>query len=609
MCGIVGIIGQGPVAGSLVDALKRLEYRGYDSAGVATLEKGHLERRRAEGKLRNLEALLREKPLNGSIGVGHTRWATHGRPTENNAHPHATAKLAVVHNGIIENFRELREELAAQGHEFVTQTDTEAVAHLVTEKINQGLAPVDAVAASLPLLKGAFALGFLFEGEEDLLIGARRGAPLAVGYGEGGEMYLGSDALALAAFTDTITYLEDGDWVILKRGSAEFRDESNHVVKRARLKTQASAFLVDKGNYRHFMAKEIHEQPEVVARTLAHYLDFANGCVRLPFELPFDPKALTGITLTACGTAYYAGLVAKYWFERFARLRVEIDVASEFRYREAPMPDNGLMLVVSQSGETADTLASLRYAKAHGQKIIGVVNVPTSTIAREADVAAPTLAGPEIGVASTKAFTCQLTVLAALAIALGRARGALSAEEEKRLVNELMVVPGLLAEAMKLEPKIETLSHQLGKTSDVLYLGRGTSYPLALEGALKLKEISYIHAEGYAAGELKHGPIALIDEQLPVIVIAPSDPVLEKTVSNLQEVSARGGKIILIGDAHALAEAATPLAGEIRMPDMAPDFSAIVYAAPIQMLAYHTAVFMGKDVDQPRNLAKSVTVE
>jgi glucosamine--fructose-6-phosphate aminotransferase (isomerizing) len=609
MCGIVGILGQGPVAGSIIDALKRLEYRGYDSAGVATLEDGKLARRRAEGKLRNLEALLREQPLNGSVGIGHTRWATHGRPTENNAHPHATDKLAVVHNGIIENFRELRDELVAKGHVFVTQTDTEAVAHLVTEAIDQGLSPEQAVAQSLPRLKGAFALAFLFAGEDNLLIGARRGAPLAVGYGEGGEMYLGSDALALAAFTDTITYLEDGDWVILRRGSAVFRDESDEPVFRAKIRTQASAFLVDKGNYRHFMAKEIHEQPEVVARTLAHYIDFANGAVRLPFDLPFDAKKLTGLTITACGTAYYAGMVAKYWFERFARLRVEIDVASEFRYREAPLPDEGLMIVVSQSGETADSLASLRYAKAHGQRIVGVVNVPTSTIARESDVAAPTLAGPEIGVASTKAFTCQLTVLAALAVALGRARGVLDAATEQRLVNELMMVPGLLAETMKLEAGIEALSHRLGKTTDVLYLGRGTSYPLALEGALKLKEISYIHAEGYAAGELKHGPIALIDEQLPVIVIAPTDPVLEKTVSNLQEVSARGGKIILVGDAHAIDAAAVTLAGEIRMPDMAPDFTAIVYAAPIQMLAYYTAVFMGKDVDQPRNLAKSVTVE
>ncbi|WP_294540635.1 glutamine--fructose-6-phosphate transaminase (isomerizing) [uncultured Rhodoblastus sp.] len=609
MCGIVGILGQGPVAGSIIEALKRLEYRGYDSAGIATLELGKLARRRAEGKLRNLEALLRDQPLNGSVGIGHTRWATHGRPTENNAHPHATDKLAVVHNGIIENFRELRDDLLLKGHEFVTQTDTEAVAHLVTEAIDQGLSPEQAVAASLPLLKGAFALAFLFAGEDNLLIGARRGAPLAVGYGEGGEMYLGSDALALAAFTDTITYLEDDDWVILRRGSATFRDKTDEPVYRAKIRTQASAFLVDKGNYRHFMAKEIHEQPEVVARTLAHYIDFANGAVRLPFELPCDAEKLTGLTITACGTAYYAGMVAKYWFERFARLRVEIDVASEFRYREAPLPDEGLMIVVSQSGETADSLASLRYARAHGQKIVGVVNVPTSTIARESDVAAPTLAGPEIGVASTKAFTCQLTVLAALAVALGRARGVLDAATEQRLVNELMVVPGLLAEAMKLEAGIETLSHQLGKTADVLYLGRGTSYPLALEGALKLKEISYIHAEGYAAGELKHGPIALIDEQLPVIVIAPTDSVLEKTVSNLQEVSARGGKIILIGDAHAIEAAAAPLAGEIRMPDMAPDFTAIVYAAPIQMLAYYTAVFMGKDVDQPRNLAKSVTVE
>jgi glucosamine--fructose-6-phosphate aminotransferase (isomerizing) len=609
MCGIVGILGQGPVAGPLIDALKRLEYRGYDSAGIATLEDGRLQRRRAEGKLRNLEALLREKPLHGSVGIGHTRWATHGRPTENNAHPHTTDKLAVVHNGIIENFRELRDELIAQGHEFVTQTDTEAVAHLVTEQIRRGLSPEQAVAASLPRLKGAFALALLFDGEENLLIGARRGAPLAVGYGEGGEMYLGSDALALAAFTDTITYLEDGDWVILRRGSAEFRNENNEPVSRPKLKTQASAFLVDKGNYRHFMAKEIHEQPEVVARTLAHYIDFSAGAVRLPFELPFDAKSLTGITLTACGTAYYAGLVAKYWFERFARLRVEIDVASEFRYREAPLPDQGLMIVVSQSGETADSLASLRYAKANGQTIIGVVNVPTSTIARESDVAAPTLAGPEIGVASTKAFTCQLTVLAALAVALGRARGVLDAAEERRLVNELMVVPGLLAEAMKLEAGIETLAQHLAKATDVLYLGRGTSYPLALEGALKLKEISYIHAEGYAAGELKHGPIALIDEELPVIVIAPSDPVLEKTVSNLQEVSARGGRIMLVGDSNAIEAAAVTLAGEIRMPDMAPEFTAIVYAAPIQMLAYYTAVHMGKDVDQPRNLAKSVTVE
>jgi glutamine---fructose-6-phosphate transaminase (isomerizing) len=609
MCGIVGILGQGPVAGPLVDALKRLEYRGYDSAGIATLEDGELARRRAEGKLRNLEALLQKQPLHGSVGIGHTRWATHGRPTENNAHPHATDRLAVVHNGIIENFRELRDELIAKGHKFVSQTDTEAVAHLVTESLNQGLSPEQAVAASLPRLKGAFALAFVFRGEENLLIGARRGAPLAVGYGEGGEMYLGSDALALAAFTDTITYLEDDDWVILRRGSAVFRGADNEIVVRGKVKTQASAFLVDKGNHRHFMAKEIHEQPEVVARTLAHYIDFASGAVRLPFELPFDAASLTGITITACGTAYYAAMIAKYWFERLARLRVEIDVASEFRYREAPLPEQGVMIVVSQSGETADTLAGLRYAKAHGQKIIGVVNVPTSTIARESDVAAPTLAGPEIGVASTKAFTCQLTVLAALAVAFGRARGVLDAEMEKKLVNELMVVPGLLAETLKHEAAIEALSHQLGKTTDVLYLGRGPSYPLALEGALKLKEISYIHAEGYAAGELKHGPIALIDEQLPVIVIAPTDAVLEKTISNLQEVAARGGRIIMVGDAHAIDAASVTLAGEIRMPDMAPDFAAIVYAAPIQMLAYYTAVAMGKDVDQPRNLAKSVTVE
>ncbi|MFN3892606.1 MAG: glutamine--fructose-6-phosphate transaminase (isomerizing) [Beijerinckiaceae bacterium] len=608
MCGIVGIIGLEPVAGRLIEALKRLEYRGYDSAGLATLEEGRLERRRAEGKLRNLEARLSEHPLHGLVGIGHTRWATHGRPTENNAHPHATERLAVVHNGIIENFRELREELTARGHRFVTETDTEVVAHLVTEEMEKGKEPVAAVAAALPRLKGAFALAFVFNGAPDLLIAARQGAPLAVGYGQG-EMFLGSDALALAPFTDTLTYLEDGDWAILSREGAEFRDASGRVVARAKQKTQASAFLIDKGNHRHFMAKEIHEQPEVVGRTLAHYLDMSSGRVRLPFDIPFDASKLTRVTISACGTAYYAGLIGKYWIERYARIPVEIDVASEFRYRDAPLDETGLMIVVSQSGETADTLASLRYAKAKGQKVLSVVNVPTSTIARESDAVALTLAGPEIGVASTKAFTCQLSVLACLAIAVGRARGVLSDGREQELVSQLIGIPGLMAEAVKREVLIEQISTSLAKAKDVLYLGRGTSYPLALEGALKLKEISYIHAEGYAAGELKHGPIALIDEAMPVIVIAPHDSVIEKTVSNMQEVAARGGRIILIGDEKTAAEAAISFDGLISMPEMSPDFAPIVYAVPAQMLAYHTAVTMGKDVDQPRNLAKSVTVE
>jgi glucosamine--fructose-6-phosphate aminotransferase (isomerizing) len=608
MCGIVGIIGREPVAGRLVEALKRLEYRGYDSAGIAALEGGVLARRRAEGKLRNLDAKLEREPLHGHVGIGHTRWATHGRPTENNAHPHATERLAVVHNGIIENFRELREELTALGHVFASETDTEVVAHLVTHEMGRAKAPREAVAAALPRLKGAFALAFIFNGEDNLLIGARQGAPLAVGYGEG-EMFLGSDALALAPFTDSITYLEDGDWAILTRDGVEFRDAAGAVVRRARQKTQASAFLIDKGNHRHFMAKEIHEQPEVVGRTLAHYLDMSNGCVNLPFEMPFDASKLTRVTISACGTAYYAGLIGKYWIERYARIPVEIDVASEFRYRDAPLDPSGLMIVVSQSGETADTLASLRYAKENGQKVLSVVNVPTSTIARESDAVALTLAGPEIGVASTKAFTCQLSVLACLAIAIGRARGAVTPEREKALVSQLIAVPGLMAEAVKREPAIEQLAAALSKAKDVLYLGRGTSYPLAMEGALKLKEISYIHAEGYAAGELKHGPIALIDETMPVIVIAPHDGVFEKTVSNMQEVAARGGRIVLIGDARAAAEAAIDFQAVVAMPDMAPDFAPIVYAVPAQMLAYHTAVVMGKDVDQPRNLAKSVTVE
>lgn len=608
MCGIVGILGKGPVAFDIVDSLKRLEYRGYDSAGVAVLVDGEIVRVRAEGKLKNLEAKLRDAPVSGRVGIGHTRWATHGKPTEANAHPHATERLAVVHNGIIENFRELRDELRAEGRVFASETDTEVVAHLVTSLMDKQMSAQEAVAAALPRLHGAFALAFVFKGEENMLIGARRGAPLAVGHGDG-EMYLGSDALALAPFTETITYLDDGDWVVLDRQSARFFDESGRSVKRKSQRSQAGAFLVDKGNHRHFMAKEIHEQPEVIGRTLAHYIDMGAGTVRLPFVQPFDWAKVGRLSIAACGTAFIAGQVAKYWFERIARLPVEIDIASEFRYREAPMTPGDAMLVISQSGETADTLAALRYGKEQGQHVMAVVNVPTSTIARESHVVAPTLAGPEIGVASTKAFTCQLTVLACLAIAAGRARGVLDAAREQILVNQLIAVPGLVAEALKHEGPIEDLARELSKATDVLYLGRGTSFPLAMEGALKLKEISYIHAEGYAAGELKHGPIALIDESMPVIVLAPRDHWFEKTVSNVQEVAARGGAIVLIGPAGISEEASVETLADITMPDMAPEFSALVYAVPAQLLAYHTAVVMGKDVDQPRNLAKSVTVE
>jgi glucosamine--fructose-6-phosphate aminotransferase (isomerizing) len=608
MCGIVGILGKTPVAGQVVEALKRLEYRGYDSAGVATLENGQLQRRRAEGKLRNLEIKLSEAPLSGIIGIGHTRWATHGKPNETNAHPHATDRLAVVHNGIIENFRELKAELEEAQIRFETETDTEVVAQLVTYEMRQGRSPVEAVAAVLPRLRGAFALGFLFAGEEDLLIGARHGAPLAIGYGDG-EMYLGSDALALAPFTDEIGYLDEGDWAILTRSGAEIRDASGKVVQRPRQRIHTGSFIADRGNYRHFMAKEIHEQAEVVGRTLAHYVNFAAGRVELPLELPFDFKDVNRLSISACGTAYLAGLIAKYWFERVARLPVEIDVASEFRYREAPLEPGNVALFVSQSGETADTLASLRYAKANGQHILSVVNVPTSTMARESSVVAQTLAGMEVGVASTKAFTCQLTVLLCLAIAAGRARGTFTAAEEKELIDALLAVPGLISEALKREASIEALTRDLSKAKDVLYIGRGTSYPLALEGALKLKEISYIHAEGYAAGELKHGPIALIDEAMPVIVIAPHDAWFEKTVSNMQEVAARGGRIILITDDKGAESTDLNTLATIVMPTAHPVVAPIVHAIPVQLLAYHTAVFMGKDVDQPRNLAKSVTVE
>jgi glucosamine--fructose-6-phosphate aminotransferase (isomerizing) len=608
MCGIVGILGRAPVAEQLVDSLKRLEYRGYDSAGVATLEGDHLDRRRAEGKLRNLEAKLKTSPLSGHSGIGHTRWATHGKPTENNAHPHATDNVTVVHNGIIENFRELREMLEKQGAKFSSETDTEVVAHLVNSYLLTGVSPQEAVKASLPQLHGAFALAFLFKGHNDLMIGARKGSPLAIGHGDG-EMYLGSDAIALAPFTDTISYLEDGDWVVLSREVGVIYDEHGTVVNRDVLKSGASSLLVDKANYRHFMAKEIHEQPEVVGHTLARYIDMATERVTMPLKLPFDFKDIRRVSIVACGTASYAGFIAKYWFERLGRVPVEIDVASEFRYRESPLRKGDLAIFISQSGETADTLAALRYAKTEGVHTLSVVNVPTSTIARESETVLPTLAGPEIGVASTKAFTCQLMVLAALAVAAGKARGELSDTDETRLVHGLVEIPRLMAAALATEPQIEKLARDIAKCADVLYLGRGTSYPLALEGALKLKEISYIHAEGYAAGELKHGPIALIDENMPVVVIAPFDRVFEKTVSNMQEVAARGGKIILMTDAKGAAEATVESLVTIVMPDMAATFTPMVYAIPVQLLAYHTAVVMGTDVDQPRNLAKSVTVE
>ncbi|MFB6417137.1 MULTISPECIES: glutamine--fructose-6-phosphate transaminase (isomerizing) [Bradyrhizobium] len=608
MCGIVGILGREPVAEQLVDSLKRLEYRGYDSAGVATLEGKHLERRRAEGKLKNLEKRLEAEPLKGTTGIGHTRWATHGKPTVNNAHPHATERVAVVHNGIIENFRELRGELEKKGAVFHTETDTEIVLHLVDDLLSRGNKPVEAVKLALGRLRGAFALGFIFAGNNDLMIGARNGPPLAIGYGEG-EMYLGSDAIALGPFTDTISYLEDGDWVVLRRKSATIFDKDGHAVQRDKIRHAASTSLVDKANYRHFMAKEIHEQPEVVGHTLARYVDMATERVSLPVKLPFDFKNIQRINITACGTASYAGFVAKYWFERFARLPVEVDVASEFRYREAPLRKGDLAIFISQSGETADTLAALRYAKAEGVHTVAVVNVPTSTIARESETVLQTLAGPEIGVASTKAFTCQLMVLANLAIAAGKARGELSDEDETKLVHGLVEIPRLMADALTTENQIEKLAHRIAKSRDVLYLGRGTSFPLALEGALKLKEISYIHAEGYAAGELKHGPIALIDETMPVVVIAPYDRVFEKTVSNMQEVAARGGNIILMTDAKGAEEATVESLVTIVMPDMAAAFTPMVYAIPVQLLAYHTAVVMGTDVDQPRNLAKSVTVE
>ena len=608
MCGIVGIISNRQVTPLLIDGLKRLEYRGYDSAGVATLVDGKIERRRAKGKIVNLEKKIAENPLTGTIGIGHTRWATHGVPNEANAHPHATKHVAVVHNGIIENYRELRDELKELGHVFESETDTEVVVHLISQKIEEGLSAEEAVKQSLKRLKGAFALAIVFAGRNDIIIGARKGSPLAVGFGEG-EMFLGSDALALAPLTQKIMYLEDGDWVVLTHSSATVYDENGGEVKRPVVQSAASGAMIGKGGYRHFMLKEIYEQPQVIGDTLNTMINQDMDTITLP-NVPFDLKEMTRLTIVACGTSYYAGLVGKYWIESIARVPVDIDVASEFRYRRPVMEKGGVALFISQSGETADTLAALRYCKEQGQKIVSIVNVPTSTMARESDCVLKTLAGPEIGVASTKAFTTQLTLLACFAIALGRAKGALSRSEESRLSRALVEVPSRAAEVLNNDKAIEKIAQNLMVPAhDVLYLGRGSSYPIALEGALKLKEISYIHAEGYAAGEMKHGPIALIDEGVPVVVVAPTDELFDKTISNMQEVLARGGKVVFFGDKDGVGTVKDRSAAAIVLPTVDPFVAPILYAIPVQLLAYHTAVAKGTDVDQPRNLAKSVTVE
>lgn len=608
MCGIVGIISNRQVTPLLIDGLKRLEYRGYDSAGVATLVDGKIERRRAKGKIVNLEKKIAENPLPGTIGIGHTRWATHGVPNETNAHPHATKYVAVVHNGIIENYRELRDELKELGHVFESETDTEVVVHLISQKIEEGLDPQTAVAQSLKRLNGAFALAIIFAGREDILIGARKGAPLAVGFGDG-EMFLGSDALALASLTQKIMYLEDGDWVVLTHSSATVYDENGKEAERPVEQSSTSGAMIGKGGYRHFMLKEIYEQPQVIGDTLNTMINQDMDTITLP-NVPFDLKEMTRLTIVACGTSYYAGLVGKYWIESIARVPVDIDVASEFRYRRPVMEKGGVALFISQSGETADTLAALRYCKEQGQKIVSIVNVSASTMARESDCVLKTLAGPEIGVASTKAFTTQLTLLACFAIALGWAKGALSRSEESRLSRALVEVPSRAAEVLNNDQAIEKIAQNLMVPAhDVLYLGRGSSYPIALEGALKLKEISYIHAEGYAAGEMKHGPIALIDEGVPVVVVAPTDELFDKTISNMQEVLARGGKVVFFGDKDGVGTVKDRSAAAIVLPTVDPFVAPILYAIPVQLLAYHTAVAKGTDVDQPRNLAKSVTVE
>jgi glucosamine--fructose-6-phosphate aminotransferase (isomerizing) len=607
MCGIVGILGHDDVADRLLDGLKRLEYRGYDSAGIATIVDGAIARRRASGKLVNLGKELAAHPLPGTTGIAHTRWATHGGPTTNNAHPHATDEVAVVHNGIIENFKPLREELQARGRVFTSETDTEVVAHLISEQVEAGKSPQDAVRDVLPRLHGAFALAILFRSHPELLIGARLGSPLVVGHGDD-ETYLGSDALALAPLTQRIAYLDEGDWVVCTRAGVQVYDRDNQPVDRPVTISGVTGALIDKGNHRHFMQKEIYEQPIVVAQTLRSYLQRFEGKIVLPIP-DFDLSGIKRVTIVACGTSFYAGMVAKYWFEQFARVPVDLDVASEFRYRAPVMEEGGLALFISQSGETADTLAALRHARSEKQTIAVVVNVPTSTMAREADLLLPTHAGPEIGVASTKAFSCQLAVLAALAANLAKAKGRLTESEERNIVRQLAEAPAAINGALAYDESIEAIAGVIAGARDVLYLGRGTDYPLALEGALKLKEISYIHAEGYAAGEMKHGPIALIDENVPVVVIASSGPLFDKTVSNMQEVQARGGKVLLISDYDGVQAAGEGCVATITMPKVHPLIAPIVYAVPVQLLAYHVAVAKGTDVDQPRNLAKSVTVE
>jgi glucosamine--fructose-6-phosphate aminotransferase (isomerizing) len=607
MCGIIGIVGKDQVSDRLVDGLKRMEYRGYDSAGVCTVFEGQLVRRRAPGKLMNLVLELERASAPGTTGIAHTRWATHGAPTAANAHPHATGEVALVHNGIIENFKALRDAMTDRGRVFESETDSEVVAHLVSEGIEAGMTPEQAVQAALPQLRGAFALAIAFRSHPDMLIGARLGSPLVIGYGQG-ETFLGSDALALAPLTQRISYLEEGDWVVITRDGAQVYDAAGQAVTREIVASGASAAAIEKGNYRHFMQKEIFEQPTVVAQTLKSYIRQVDQSVALP-QMDFDLAGVKRITIVACGTSYYAGMVAKYWLEQFARLPVDIDVASEFRYRDPVLEPGGLALFISQSGETADTLAALRHCKANGQTIAVVVNVPTSSMAREADLLLPTHAGPEIGVASTKAFTCQLAVLAALAAHMAVKRGMMSREEEAEVVRHLLEAPAMLNAALGYDDEIAAMAHHIAPARDVLYLGRGPDYPLALEGALKLKEISYIHAEGYASGEMKHGPIALIDEGVPVIVLAPSGPLFEKTVSNMQEVSARGGKVVLISDWEGIADAGEDCMAVIEMPKVHPLIAPLVYAVPVQLLAYHVALVKGTDVDQPRNLAKSVTVE
>jgi len=607
MCGIIGIIGKNDAAPLLLDGLKRLEYRGYDSAGVATVRNGTIERRRAEGKIANLESVLKASPLAGMTGIGHTRWATHGVPNETNAHPHATHRVAVVHNGIIENFAELKAELTAKGCKFETQTDTEVFAHLLTLLLDGGLSPKDAMGQALKRIRGAFAIGVLVAGQDKLLLAARQGSPLAIGWGAG-EMFLGSDAFALAPLTRRISYLDDGDWAVLTADGAEIFDKDDHAVKRSIKETALSGALIGKGNHRHFMHKEIHEQPAVLGDTLRAYMNPATYAIGLP-KLPFDFATLPRLTIVACGTSYYAGQIAKYWFEQYARLAVDTDIASEFRYREPVLAKDGAALFISQSGETIDTLAALQHARREGQKIASIVNAPESTIARDSDVVFPTHAGPEIGVASTKAMATQLTVLACLALAAAKARGAIDAKTHVKLSVALTEAPARVAEVLAHDEAIQKLAHVVAEARDVLYLGRGSSYPVAMEGALKLKEISYIHAEGYPAGEMKHGPIALIDEDVPVIVVAPTDELFEKTASNMQEVAARGGRVILLSDKKGIEKAGSVAWASIELPAVDRFVAPILYIVPVQLLAYHVAVLKGTDVDQPRNLAKSVTVE